>query len=283
MNHSLFLTDGHFQLQHSPKCDLLIQLGSHSVSYAIIDKEQDQLKVLFNKPLAATEQALSNTELISQLQLNHEYLRQSFRRVKISIETSKFTFIPDDLYQEDDRSQYARFLAVTLPGDVQVNAVSGFGLQNVAATDSDLRKMLNEQFEQPAIYSQVEPMLQGISRIYKNDGPSQLFLNFSEGKFEAALLQDGGLTFYNIYSIPAADDFNYYLLNLISHSGLDINQTALRLSGKISIEDEKFLRLKKYFKDPAFADSLKLVRQTSAFRLIPAHNYFSLLSLDLCE
>ncbi|NEU08316.1 DUF3822 family protein [Flavihumibacter sp. R14] len=282
MNSPIHLTDEHFNLDDAGNCHLLIHLAPHSYSYAIVDKDHDRLGVLVRKTFPAHADTISNAERLELFRAENEYLRQEFRKVKISVETKAFTFIPEELYSGNDVSQYSKYIASPPEAALLNSDIKPYKVRTVAAIEADLESSVKNSFQDPLIVSQANPFIAGIYNLIISGNPSGLFLNFGENCFEAAFIQSGIFEFYNIFEIPTADEFNYFLLNLLNQLSID-DSTYVTLSGEIQEGDENYLRITKYFTQVSFTDVKLMNSGNGAFKRVPTHEFFSLLSLDLCE
>ena len=273
----IHLIDKNFQSQHSGKCNLLLRISPNRFSYAIIDQGNDQLKVLFDSPV---DEGLSNLKTF----IHGDYLlRFHFHRIKISVESSEFTFIPRDIYSESELHYYALFINPGANSDIAVSDIRSAKIRNINAIDKHLRAVLDSSFNRPAIFNQANSFIEAAFRLYRNTAGAILLLQFNTGSFEALILKDNKLENYNLFSIDNADEFNYFLLALIRDFELKSAGTDVILSGYISEDEENYRRVQKYFNNIAFADSRKLVRLGDLFEQVPAHQFFSLISLNLCE
>src|SRR4051812_36528729 len=109
----IHLTEHNFQSQHSGKCNLLIKISKQRLSYAIVDQGNDQLKALFDSPVGDPNE-------IKTLIQNDPFLKFHFHKIKISVEPSKFTFIPREIYSEPDVDSYSLFIQPGAHSDVLV-------------------------------------------------------------------------------------------------------------------------------------------------------------------
>lgn len=277
MNNPIHFTDENYRMQQPGNDDLLIHIGAHSISYAIVG--ENQVKVLFEA--AFPEQGKAPLEKrFEEFWQSQPQLQTEFKNIKVSVETGKFTFIPKQLYTEAELGGYARFIQPNQASDVLVNNISPAELKNISAIDTLLQQQLQKRFKNPSIFSQVEPFIEGIYQVNSHSS-NHLFLNFYTGGFEAAFLQNGHLKFYNTFQVENADEFNYFLLNLIQQFSLDTRDTKITLTGMISQTDEIYKRVQKYFANISLGISKQPINNLPAS--IPAHTYFSLLSLHLCE
>lgn len=269
------LTDPGFQPQHSGKCDLLLKISPFRFSYAVIDQGQDQIKVLFDD---AVTDGLSDLQQIFQ---NELLFNSHFHKVKVLFETSSFTLIPASLYNEANLTDYAQFIEGAI-SDLIVSDIRGAQVKSIFAAGEELRNMLRGKFSGYKITSSAAPLIDAVMKFYGGNG-KQLFLNFNTDSFEAVVLQDKKLQFYNIFQIETADDFNYFLLLLLEKLAINPQDMDLVISGEIEMLDENYLRMQKYFQNIRFADCRQLVNQSNFIEQVSPHRFFSLIALSLCE
>ena len=282
MNSQIHLTDEQFSLNNTAGSHLLIRLSDSSYSYAIVDKDQNRPGVLVEKKLGMHAESMSIAEKLEIILADNGYLKGDFRKVKISVETKAFTFIPEELYSSADLPQYSKFIGSQPDSAVLSSSIRPYGITTVCAIDEDLTVNLKSLFNDPLLVSQANPFIAGIHKLVIAGNPEGLFLNFNRDNFEAAIIRNGTLEFYNIFDITNADEFNYFLLNLISQLTLD-RSTAVSVGGKIEKEDQHFLRVAKYFDKILFLNVELMEKAPDLFKQVPPHRFFSLLSLDLCE
>lgn len=271
----IHLTDPGFQQQHSGKCDLLLKITPSRVSYAVIDQGQDQIKVLFDDEIVS---GLSN---LKQLFLNEPLFNSHFHKVKISVETCKFTFIPASLYNEANLTDYAQFIEGVI-SNLFVSDIRGPQVKNIFAVDEGIRNLLIEKFSGHKLTSSAAPLIDAVMKFYA-ESESLLFLHFNSGSFEAVILQGKKLQLYNVFQIETVDDFNYFLLLLLEKLAVKPQDIIPVISGNITVLDENYSRMQKYFQHIKFADSGLLINKSDILKQIPPHRFFSLIALNLCE
>jgi hypothetical protein len=276
MKHSVktHLIDPNFQSQHSGKCDLLLRITSSRFSYAVVDQAQDQLKALCDidiEGFEGLEEALG-----SDILLNFD-----FHKVKIATETSKFTFIPSLAYSEQNLKEYAHFIKGN-PAELSVTDIRIPQIKNITSFDPTLQRMLDKKFISYKLFSSANPLIESGMKLYSGT-ENQLLLNFNGTNFEAAVFQGSKLAFYNLFRIDTVEDFNYFLLLILQEFKLDQGEGYVIIAGDIGKDDEKFKRLQKYFPEIKHASGKLIIQIPDLFQSIPAHHFFSLIALNLCE
>jgi hypothetical protein len=279
----LHLVDDDFQSQNAAKCDLLIHIGIETFQYAIIDKVRDELKALVEYELPEISNENDLIEAIKGLSECVKEFSYPFNKIKISIDSYQFTFIPEELYQPDSDQEYAKFIKNTQHTDILCNSISSAKIKNIVAINSNLHLALNKIFHRSKIYGQASPFIQSIKKNNKENAEPSLYIDIQKKHIQIAYLKNSDLSFYNIFDCMNADELNYFVLNIIESLQLDIEQTAIILSGNVTKNDEYTQRIEKYFKDIKFADSSVIVKHPEMFNGVPSQMFFSLLSLDQCE
>ncbi|WP_026899208.1 DUF3822 family protein [Daejeonella oryzae] len=282
MNNTLHFTDEQFQVQHSDKCDLLLHLGSNSIAYSIID-QNNQLVILRNHP-RKNDEHISAINNLDNIRESSDYLQLNFRKIKISLETPEFTFIPQELYSEDLLNDYLQFIKPASGSEAKASAIEKAGLINLTAIDSELTKELKQRFHNPLIVSSIDPYIESTSQIAKESNSSILFLNFQKSAFEAAHYKEGNFIFYNRFEFTTEDEFNYFLLNIIEQLNLDVQHTNIQLTGDIDFNNQLTERISKYFHEISLGEVPHILKESWSLATNEGlHTYFSLLSLSLCE
>ena len=279
----LHLVDDEFQSQTAAKCDLLIHIGIESLQYSIIDKVRDELKALVEYELPKISKQSDLIDAIESLSECNKEFKYPFNKIKISIDSYQFTFIPDELYQSGNDQEYAKFIRNTQHSDILCNPIPAANIKNIVAINSELHLALNRIFHRPKIYGQASSYIQGIKKNYKQNTEPSLYIDIHKKHIQIAYFKQSELSFYNIFDCINTDELNYFVLNTIESLHLDIEQTSVMLSGNVIKDDEYCQRIEKYFKNIRFADSRVIVNHPDIFKGVFSQTFFSLLTLDQCE
>ncbi len=283
MNKLLYLSNGEVQSQLATKCNLLVHIGSDTLRYAIVDSVRDEVKVLAEYDNGKTASVTDLVKAIESLPESTKQFKYSFNKVKVSYDTFNYTFIPAELYAQDDVEVYAKFISIEDNAEVLVTNVRTADLKNVSTIDSRLHQSISRIFHNPKIFNQASSFLEGTKKNLGRDQESALFIDFSDGQFQVVYFKKSKLEFYNTFEFTNPDEFNYYLLFIIKSLSLKTEKTQATISGMITGTDEVYKRIQKYFATVSFADSRSLLKYPEGFEEVSQHTYFSLIALDLCE
>lgn len=273
----LHLKDGNFNIAESRETQLLIRVAANRLSYAIVNQKDNRLLVLYSK--LVTESA--ETELDALIRAN-AYLQSPFAAVKMSVETFNFTLIPVQYFTKDDLPGYEKLAQSSQSTKTVISTINAEAIKCVSALELEITAPFISLFSQIKLSSQVDSLVEGSMKLSGDKG-AKLLLQFNAGSFELLYSLDDSLVFYNIFPIANEDDFNYYLLSVVKQLKLESQHTSVYLAGNIHASDESYLRVEKYFDRIHFAESSKIVSPAAEFKQIELHEYFSLLSLRLCE
>ncbi|MES3017557.1 MAG: DUF3822 family protein [Bacteroidota bacterium] len=282
MNKLVYLSDDEVQSQLATKYNLLVNIGSETFQYAIIDHVNNQVKVLAEFEFPRISQPGEIVKAIEELPESNRQFKFSFNSIKISFDTSNYTFIPSELYLDENREEYGKFLSLTGSSELVVNNLPSSEIKNVVAISSDLNTALNILFHKPKIYNQASPFLEGVQKSLKRDDDVVCFIDIQTTRFQVALFKDFKVEFYNSFEYTNIDEFNYYLLQIIESLNINIEQTPVTLSGKVNNTDEVYQRLEKYFENIKFINLEHLIIYPDKFEEVQSHAFFTLFSLDLC-
>jgi hypothetical protein len=280
----LQLIDNTLQSQTAAKCDLLIHIGTRKLQYAVIDKVRDELKAIAEYELPEINSLSDLLFAIDRLPETKREFKYPFNKIKVSFDSYKYTFIPEELFETENEHEYSKFINPLVTDLILANRLKSVKIRNIFAIDTNFNAALSHIFHKPLIFNQASSFIEGIKRTNPYKTHNCLFIDLQIDHIQIAFLKNSELVIYNLLECINADEFNYFLLNTIEILGLDLTDTKLILSGKIAAEsDENYQRILKYFKAPVFADSKLIVSHSELFKTIDSHIYFSLLSLNECE
>lgn len=271
---SILLVDPEFDLNTAADCDLLLKITPDSFSYAIIDKSCRQLKAVYDEQECNDVPA----RLASKLK-NDIYLTLPFNEIKAAVYTENTINIPNELYDPEQLNQYAKFFTEDQSSNLYTRPFNSFGFTSIFSLQQFTEDALAASLKNCRLYAQNAPILALASEKNK----TVLTLDFTATSFNVLYTIGEKLIFQNYYQIDNAEEFNYYLLLIISQINIDTSVTEVQLSGIIHPDDESYKCIERYFNTIDF--NLPPVKEIDQRILddMPAYYYSSLLALDLCE
>lgn len=266
-NNSLLLVDPNFKADASVNCHLLLKITNDSFSYAVVDKDSEQINVIFDK------QGCDDVEqdLKSAFETD-SYLSQKYSAIKAAVHTPSFIFIPDEWFEADNLSVYSNFLSSD--GKIYTKHHDELGFNTLFSLNEKLEEKLPDR---TVVFPQSSPLLALASHL----SGDALLIDFTASSFNVLYVKDKKINFQNHYEAETAEEFNYFLLLIIEQLGLE-ESIPVYLQGIINEDDDYYNTLLKYFNNlyfflPAGKQSSELLAD------MPKHYFSGLLALDLCE
>lgn len=275
-NGILHLKAKEFSSEQAQNSELLIRFSGNRLSIAAIHQQDRKLKALYD---AVLFQSLKET--FDALYQQHVYLGYPYSKVKVSLETNHFSFIPSDLYSSATLSKYRNFIQSSRATFFTNHADSHLKINIIANVEEELVNIFTPYYADLAVYSQASSLLQQACLLPLNG--KRLVLQFNSGTLEAAVFNGETLLFYNLFETLNVDEFHYHLLLLMKELDLRNDNTSVQVSGEIENYSELYRRLSNYFERIYFAESNQVFNYQELFKLVPAHQFMSLLSLLTCE
>ena len=274
MNTAFQLSDPSFQPQLAGKCDLHLEVFPGGIHAAVVDKGQDQLKSISAAPATNLEQITAFIEADNQLTYH-------FRKVKVALHHTAFTFIPDELFDKSLLAEYAKFIGAGAQDVLACEHLRSAKCQAVFAVPAELAQLLNGKFHRPHYYPSAAACIEAAAQWAKNAEGPMVLINVLAETFEAACFKEGKFEGYNTFPKRSANEFNYFLLHLIEGWQLDPAQTEFILAGDFDAETEA--RLQQYTAGIRKADKQHFIKQSETFGQLEPARFYSITALSLCE
>lgn len=271
MDTSIYECDGNFDTDNTLDCQLLVEIGANYYSYAVVNAV-GKLKAI----------AYKNIPLLTNLD-NEAILKLPFKDILISLTTLHFTFIPTEIFNQNQQTGYTKFL----DRDPK-NATHTHNLLNnqITALNTFNQNQFNavvKVFHTAKILPQYLPFIENTFRQFKSILGIQLFLNVQLKSLELLILKEGQLQFYNTFKWLSHDEILYYALLACKKNGIKPQSVTLRVCGKIGLETAVYNQLNAVFSDIRLTKTNVIYVNSAEFKTIEPHKFFSLLSLLICE
>ncbi len=263
-NHNRHYCHNDFNAEQTADYTLLVQIGTTSFSYAVVD----QYKLL------ALDENVSIGELTEPSE-EHSILFANYKERVIGLPQNGFTFVPVSLFRPDRVTDFARFLDVKETETVLSQPLDAEN-QVIYKVDEQIAKTVIEKY---GINNTVFGAKGWIKATAENNPLNHhIYLDVDNDRVEFLNFKDGKLRFYNSFEFKAADELVYFILFVAEELKLQPQNTALFLSGDISPNDENAERLAKFF------GKVELNNQKSIDlpREITSHSVLTLTALSLC-
>jgi hypothetical protein len=266
-NNSLLLVNPRFEADTSEKCHLLLKITNDSFSYAVVDKESEEINIVFDK------QGCDNVEETIKTAFEQDtLLSKPYAAIKAAVHTPNFLFIPDEWFDAANLSVYTKFIGSEAKINTKHNVSQGFN--TLFCLNNSLEERLPDTTN---LFPQSEPLIALSGHLTD----TAILIDFTASSFNILYLKDKKVNFQNHYDAETPEEFNYFLLLIIEQLGLT-ESVPVYLQGIINEDDDHYNCLLKYFNQLYFF--LPAGKQDSELLAdMPKHYFSGLLALDLCE
>lgn len=243
--------DKNFDIANSVNYTLSIRYVPNGFCFAVFCPIENRI-IAFGE---RTHQGSSPIETLSAEAPADEILKAHYRKVYFLDETSRYTLVPNGIFEETDAERIYH-LNFGKTDSQMVYCMDSLRLPDVAlvyALPSELISSLRGLFPNVRTVCRqsvhVATALLGGSR----RDLSHLFVYVYDDFFDAVLVSGGKLQLANTYEYRTEDEFVYFIVALYEHFGLDQYTVETVFSGEISASDPMFATLRKYVRSISFA------------------------------
>ncbi len=206
-----------------------------------------------------------------------------FKNTSVAVVNELSTLVPSALFRKEDAEKYFHFNFSDTNAVIHAESIRSFDTVNTFAVSKPVEDAMNHIFNQPAIHHHATSLLEGIFLSFKKSNDKTLLLNIREGFVDIIVTEGKKLIFINSFGYKNSDDLLYYVMFACDRLQLNPETVSAFLMGGVEKESIAYHALYKYIRNISFAPRLNVFDFSYVFKEIPAHFYFNLFSLALCE
>ena len=237
---------GNIDLNKSEQYILSIRLSADGFSFSIHHPQQEEISY----SLYEVNSSYSMTANVKKMLATTKELGHSYQTVNILIDTSRFTFVPFDLY-EDEQTE-ALFHLNFPPKENETILCNILGKNNVAllfGVDKHTHQLLAEHFPNARIFASISPLLEYFHSRSREKDTKSLYVHFHTNKMEVFAFDKGKLLLTNTFQCKHIPDKVYYMLYIWQQLGFSQEKDQLWLAGNIEAEEELIPEINKFIRN----------------------------------
>ena len=277
---SFEIKDDRFDTNQIAESHLLIEVSRDRFRFAVHHSEHDVIMWLEDYhifSLLAENQLLKSLKTIYQ---KHNFLSANYwKTIRLTINATNFTLIPDEYYEADEAAKYLSFAAgKNLLEREQIFGFkhSRFGAVSIFGVEKELIGWFREMY--PARKITPVPVLgsliEGIVQDRNNNG---LHLYFEDHYISILYFKEAKLHFCNRFQFRTSQDMVYHVLFVMNELSLPI-EIPVTFYGEITSFSEGYTKLNESLKNIKFALNPTKLRFSQYFDDLPEHRYYTLFS-----
>ena len=253
-------------------------------SFMVSDAQQNVLVLKVYELSVLNEYSSAYKDELQKVFLADPHLKLPYQQVRLAIGHSNNVFVPNGLYHPGHKQTYLSHLT-HLPADatISIDELKKMEAKNVYWLDEGVERLLSSYFSSARFYHCSTPVLYGFRRIAKHLMGHSLFLNVAGKTVHLALFEDGKFHFSNVFSFQNSRDFIYYVMLIYDQFQLKPETVPVYIAGQIVEDSEIYHLLYRYIRHLNMVQSPDYLHFDIKHGSVPAHFYFDLYSMKLCE
>jgi len=281
---SLDLLEDKFLKSSTVTYDLSILINMDRFSFMISDTQQNVLALKVYELNALNEYTSAYKDELQKVFIADAYLKLPYQQVRVAIGHSNNVFVPNNLYHPGHKQTYLSHLT-HLPKEatISIDELKKMEAKNVYWLEEGIGRLLRSYFSTSRLYHCSTPALYGFRRIAKHLMGHSLFLNVAGKTVHLALFEDGKFQFSNVFSFQNSRDFIYYVMLIYDQFQLKPEKVPVYIAGQIVEDSEIYHLLYRYIRHLNMVQSPDYLHFDKKHSSVPAHFYFDLYSMKLCE
>lgn len=268
---------------------LLVQLGVRDVQTCVIDSRDNRVLLLEDFILPAASSASQWMTEVDELFDSHALLKANFwKEIKIAVKNTKFTLVPDKLFDASSLLKYLRFNAPVDPEKESFffNKSSSSDVVTTFAIDTALNDWLQHTIyknAKPNLYHQSAALIEGIleESTKRTDRPLYAYID----RFKLHLISgtNGMLLYYNQFPIKQFSDYVKYIMLVMKSLKMNPKTSQIVLWGYLGKNSPHYHEFYKYIQNVTFGDRPTQLKFGYMFDEVQEHHFFDLYSMYLLD
>ena len=277
---NLELFDETLDINSTANYDLSIQANYDGFSYCLLDSIRNKFVLL--RSFSHIDDKKLNTEQISDIITNDDFLNRQFRSVKIVIPSIKSTLVPASLYDPAHRDDYFLFNYLNDEENIILNnKVSTPDCYIVYSVSKSLYDLLNSIFPGATLMHHLKPLLLNTPTNKPGLTDKYIQLHIEKDFFNLILFNDKKLIFTNTFSYRNVSDIIYFVMYTFNNLGIKQEET-LFLSGLTEHYDELYTNISDYIRVVKFAEPSGSNTYSYVFNEIGLQKFLNLFNAINC-
>jgi hypothetical protein len=272
--------DEAFDAKKTASYELMLQLSVNQLLIAVNDRSKNKYIALEEYTFGSVYNFDAVAELLDPLLKESILAHHKFQSVVCTIVNSLSTLVPNALFEEDRKKMYLKF-NTALEGNelVMVDDIKSLEAKNVFALPFTIKAKLNYHFNNIKYHHASSTLIDSLVADNINKPGKKLFIHVQSTHFEAVVIENKNLLFYNTFNHYSAEDFIYYLLFVCEQMQLNPETAEVTILGEIEKNSAIYSIANKYIRNLKFGERSDDASDYSyQLQTLPKHYYYTLFN-----
>lgn len=241
---SLSNTTSDIEIRHPERWNLIMRLGSNTIKFILYSDEEENSLICRELPLS-----LSGDDYLKVLEnciYDNPVLIQDYKRVAVSVESSRFVVLPKEVNDEDSMNNIMDYMYVGDSDDRYMCDLADGKCSIAFTVPHGVVMFLRRTFDMPKIVHHLVPLCTYSAVKSEKSGISKMFVHLSDNRMDMCIYRKGELLMTNTFRYRNNEEPSYYILNAWQTFGMDSLTDELQLSGDKTVRDMLMPMLRKY-------------------------------------
>jgi len=260
-------------------CRLIMEVGQHIFSYAVLNGNKRVLRMRFHELDAPNGRELK--EMLEEIVVNDEVLKEKMKECVIIYNFPESHLVPEKYFNINITAGLIEMMHGDLnKGVILSEKISGSSQYNVFRVPSDIHGMFQRHFARGKYWHYYSLWMECRQKQngQREDGLSVMFY---PRRILAALTENKEVVLFQSFEYEAAEDVAYYLLNICRQFDRQPETIPLKMSGMIDESSTLYNEIFKYF-GQAELEAFTPATAIAALQEYPSHFFSPLLKLATC-
>ena len=217
------------ELTNSVQHILSIRLSADGFSFSALNPSDDSS---FCYLPYAVDPSVSLTANVKQMLAGNEFLRKPFMRTNILVDTTAYTLIPFELFEDEQAEDIFYHCHPRRPNEtILYNILDRSNVVVVFAMDKSACSLIDEHFPEARIFATVSPLIEHCSMKSRMGNNCKMYLYLQRRTVSIMAYEHGRILFVNTFPNRGEEDVLYYVLNVWKQLGFSQTHDELYLMG----------------------------------------------------
>ena len=253
-------------------------------SYLISNNQQEVFVLKSYAYLQQSNDAGVLKSALHQIFLEDKLLQLSYQKTRIACWHVKNTYVPDRLFQEEDKATYLeKMFEFDDQDELLSDELAPLHVANVYVLNKEILSILKNSFPDAKILHGSTALLLGQNKASELLVDDHVYVNVTGEYLQISYFKGNEFIFNNSFHFRTAKDFIYYVLLVYEQFKLKPEIAPLTISGQMVKDSQVYNMIYRYIRHINFSQAPGFLRFGAAFDQHSKHYFFDLFSLSLCE
>jgi len=277
----LELFDETLDINSTENYELSLQVSPDGLSFCLLDSIRNKFVMI--RSFGAEENKYFNTDKISELLRNDDFLTKRYKKVNCVLPSSKFTLVPTPLYDPGKKDEYFTFNHNLDDGNIVLtNKVVDPDAFLMFSASKPIFDLINSIYPGVHPYHHIKLLLDHTSAARKSVNGNYIHVHVERDFFNLIVFNNNILKFCNSFTYRNISDVLYYVLNVFRNLVIKQEET-IYFSGLTEKYDDLSSSFSLYIRNIKFTEPSGNFTFSYVFNDLELHRFLNLFTAVNCE